>query len=137
MISQAFTAVGKDLLEHEPELAYIKASNCRITFLVSDQKKMKGKLEIMAEAEVIPEKYKWGVETDFTITIYPLNCANFNEQQRRILLFQQLLKLEIEYDDKTNEETYKIKEYDVNDFSIIIKKYGTNWKQTQKELFED
>lgn len=135
--SPSYQKLGKELINEMPELAYIKASECTIAYLVSDEIKKKGKEPVMAEVERIPDKYKWGLQADFSITIYSPNVALMNSRQHKILLFQQLLRLAIDYDESTNQEKYSIRDYDVNDFAIIIKKYGTGWKNTQPELFND
>lgn len=136
--SPLYAEYAQDLINEMPELAYIKASECRIAYLVSDQCKKEGRAKpCYADAEVIPEKFKWGIDADFAITIYSPNVALFSTDQLRILLFQQLLKLEIEYNDISGAEKYRIREFDVNDFSIIINKYGTDWTETQQSLFDD
>lgn len=136
--SQMFKEIGQELIETMPELAYIKASNVQIAFLVSDQTKKEGRFNyIQAETEKIPDKYKWGMNADFSITVYSPNIAALSTAQRKILIFQQLLKIGIEYDDAKNEEKYSINEPDVVDFAVIINRYGVNWKSTQRELFDD
>lgn len=129
--------IGNNLIESQQELLHIKAANVKIAYVVSDQIKKEGKTtNVMAECELIPDKYKWGIDADYLITIYSPNVSELNEQQRQILLFQQLLKISVT---TASDENYKfgIRDYDVNDFSIIIKKYGTDWAETQKPLFEE
>lgn len=136
--SEMYKKIGEDLINEMPELAYIKASNAQIAFLVSDYAKKEGKTKLIyAETEKIPDKYKWGMQADFSITIYTTNVAVFNSMQRKILIFQQLLKIGIAYDDVNNEEKYSVIEPDVVDFAVIINRYGVDWKTTQRELFED
>lgn len=136
--SEMYKKIGEELINEMPELAYIRASVAQIAFLVSDQTKKEGKTNLIyAETEKIPDKYKWGMNADFSITVYTPNVALFSPAQRKILIFQQLLKIGIEYDDSKDEEKYSIIDPDVVDFSVIIKRYGVNWKSTQKDLFED
>lgn len=136
--SQSYEKIGQELIETMPELGYLKTSLVKIAYLVSDQAKKEGKTKVVyAETEKIPEKYKWGMDADFSITVYFPNAAVFNEEQKKILLFQQLLKIGVDYDADRDEEKYFMNEPDVVDFSVIIKRYGHNWKQTQKSLFED
>ena len=135
--SEKYKAIAEELIENEPELARIKCSQVRIAYLVSDQFKKEGKVKpVYAETELIPEKYKWGIRADFAITVYEPNAAVFSMEQKRILIFQQLLKIGIEFNGDKGTEKYSLCEYDVNDFSIIIKKYGATWKN-QPELFEE
>ena len=134
--SQAYKELGEKLINEMPELAYIKVSNVKIAYLVSDLAKTKDRKPVFADTEIIPDKYKWGMQDDFSITIYHPNAAVFTEQQREILLFQQLLKIGIDYDDIANEEKYSLNEPDVVEFSVIIKRYGANWKE-QPTLFDE
>lgn len=136
--SQMYKEIGQGLINSMPELAYIKASSVQIAFLVSDQVKKEGRVNyILAETEKIPDKYKWGMYADFSITVYSPNVADLSTEQKRILIFQQLLKIGIEYNEDKDEEKYSINEPDVVDFSVIINRYGVNWKTTQRELFDD
>ena len=135
--SESYKKLGQQLIDEMEELAYIKASTVKIAFLVSDQAKTESRRPVYAETELIPEKYKWGLDADFAITVYPVNASVFSEKQRAILIFQQLLKIGINYDDVKDKEKYFLNDYDVNDFDVIINRYGTDWKETQQNLFKD
>ncbi len=136
--SSMYKKIGEELIETMPELAYIKASEVKIAYLVSNNPKKESKTKIIyAETEKIPDKYKWGMKEDFSITVYSPHANLFNEEQKKILIFQQLLKIGMDYDDLKNEEKYFVREPDVVDFSVIINKYGVDWKETQQRLFDE
>lgn len=138
LISLKYKSIAEELIETQPELAYIKISQCRIAYLVSDQCKKENKVKpCYADVEVIPKKFKWGMDADFAVTVYSPNVALFSEKQLKILIFQQLLRLEIEFNESSGAEKYRVREYDVNDFATIINLFGTGWEETQQELFED
>lgn len=136
--SEYYKRIGMEVIDTMPELKHLKASNIKIAFLCSDEIKKEGRGSklIFAETEIIPGKYKWGIEADAAITIYAPNAAALSDKQKFILLFQQLLKIGITLTGE-GEERYVLNEYDVIDFKIIIDKYGTNWNEIQPSLIDD
>jgi len=135
--SPAYREMGKKLIEEMTELTMLRTSQIEIEYLVSDQAKMKSKTErLYAEVELVPDKYRWGIAQDVTITVYFPNVQEFTEEQRRILIFQQLLKIVVDYNVDNDTEKYSLRDPDVNDFAVIINRYGINWKQP-KDLFSE
>lgn len=127
-ISQAYAEIGNDLILTRPELDYLRESQVNIVYLSSEhEKKENGKL-IFGQCEKIPDKYRWAVPCDITITIFEPNVERFSEDQLRILLFHELLHIKIETDG--NEEKYSINPHDVEDFRTIIDQYGIDWSNT-------
>ncbi len=126
-ISQEYTTIGADLIQHEPILEYIKNSKVLITFLSSEHEKKSNKKVIFGECEKVPDKYKWAVPCDFTITIFEPNVERFTPEQLKILILHELLHVGIELDG--NEEKYYCYPHDVEDFRVIIDKYGMDWNQ--------
>lgn len=126
-ISEEYNKIGRELIETEPELADILNSQATVVFLASDKKKTeKGKV-VHAECEKISDKYKWGIPADFTITVFEPNVREFSDRQMRILLFHELLHIHIEFTD--NGEKYSTNPHDLEDFKIIIEKYGARWSE--------
>ena len=124
-INEHYAEVAGELLQKEDALEYIKNSNVSIIYLSSEaERKGKGKI-IYGECEKVPEKYKWSIPADFTITIFEPNVEKFTEEQIRILLFHELLHVGIELDG--NEEKYSVKPHDLEDFKLIIDRFGTEW----------
>ena len=91
------------------------------------EKKSNGRL-VFGQCEKVPDKYKWAVPCDFTITIFEPNVERFSEEQLKALLFHELLHVGIHTDG--NEEVYSIVPHDVEDFRIIIDRFGIDWSKT-------
>ena len=122
---ERYELIGRDLIATEPELEYIRNSDVQIAFLASDNpKKSKGKL-VFGECEKVPPKYRWCIREDFTITVFEPNVEHFTEEQYKMLIFHELLHIGIELGE--DKETYSIRPHDLEDFRIIIDRFGTNW----------
>jgi len=127
-ISQNFTKIGSELISSEPILKYIKDSNVKITFLSSEHEKKSNRKVIFAECEKVPDRFKWAVPCDFTITVFEPNVERFTDEQIKVLLIHEMLHIGIELDG--NEEKYFHYPHDIEDFRAIIEKYGIDWAQT-------
>lgn len=125
-VNEKYAAIGSVLIEKEPELAYIRDSQATIIYLSSDHKKNHGGKIVHAQCERIPEKYKWGLPCDFTITVFEPNVEGFTDEQLEILLFHELLHVGITQNDNGT-ETYSIVPHDLEDFKLIIDRFGTDW----------
>ena len=128
----ALESIAKDLIENEQDLIYLNAGGVEVVVLKSDKNKKKDNIPVFADCETVPEKFRWATTAQFMITIYTPNTAYFDARRLRILLFQQLLK--IIPTEKENE--FKLRDYDLKDFSIIVDKYGSNWFK-EPELFDE
>lgn len=128
-INLNYTNIALELLMNEPSLQHIKESHAVIIYLESDYAKTsKGKL-VFGQCEKIQDKYKWGIPADFTITVFEPNVQKFTEDQIRILLHHELLHVGI--DKKADgSESYSIVDHDIEDFKLILDKYGTDWSRT-------
>ena len=128
----ALEAIVQDLIETESALIYLRAGNAEIVVIKSDKIKNNDGVPVFADCELIPDKFKWATTAQFMITIYRPNTADFDAKRFRILLFKQLLKIT----PKEKEGEFKLRDYDVKDFSIIVDRYGANWYRAP-ELFDD
>lgn len=127
-LSEEFTKIGGNLIATMPELQHIKDSRVRIAFLESDYDKRSSCKSVYGECEKIADKNKWALKADFTITLYAPNIEGFSEKQIAILLFHELLHVGIDYREG-GEEVYSIRPHDVEDFKVIIEKYGVDWAE--------
>ena len=126
-ISEEYAQIGFDLIQADDELEYIRNSGVTILYLSSDrEKKSKGRL-IFGECEKVPDKWKWSVPCDFTITIFEPNVERFTEEQLRILILHELLHVGIDMDG--HEEKYYVVPHDIEDFTIILDRYGIGWQE--------
>ena len=128
-INLNYTNIALNLLINEPSLQHIKESHAVIIYLESDYAKTsKGKL-VFGQCEKIQDKYKWGIPADFTITVFNPNVEKFTDDQIRTLLHHELLHVGI--DKKADgSESYSIVDHDIEDFKLILDKYGTDWSRT-------
>ena len=131
-ISEVYTEIGHDLIENEDVFLDIRNSQATIIFLSSQHKKIANGKTVFAQCEKVADKYKWGIPCDFTITVFEPNVVNFSDDQLRILLFHELLHVGIEFN-SDGTETYSVLPHDLEDFKIVIDRYGTNWSVTNEE----
>ena len=124
--------IVNDLIAIEPELIYLKAGKVGVVCLRSDKCKKKDGIPVFADCEEVPEKFKWATEAMFMITVFSPNTSFFDAKRIRVLLFQQLLKIT----PKEKEGEFKLRDYDVKDFSVIVKRYGADWYKSP-ELFDE
>lgn len=124
--------IVNDLIAVEPELIYLKAGRVGVVCLRSDKCKKKDGIPVFADCEEVPEKFKWATEAMFMITVFSPNTSFFDAKRIRVLFFQQLLKIT----PKEKEGEFKLRDYDVKDFSVIVKRYGADWYKSP-ELFDE
>ena len=126
-INKNYEKIAQELIENTSELEYIKKSNVRIIYLESDNTKKNGTERlVLGECEKVASKNQWAISADFTITVYKNNCIGLSEEQIKILLFHELLHVGIDYGTDGG-EVYSVKKHDLEDFKVIIDKYGTDW----------
>ena len=124
-INDIYAEIGQGLIDAEDELRYIKESQATIIYLSSEhEKKADGKL-VLGQCEKVPDRYKWGIPCDFTITIFEPNVLGFTTEQMAALVFHELLHVGIREDN--GKERYFIRPHDLEDFKIIIDRFGTDW----------
>lgn len=129
-ISEKYAEIGQRLIRRDKLLRGIRDSDVRIVYLSSDhEKKSKGRI-ICGECEKIPDKYKWCIPYDFSITVFEPNVERFDDRQLRILLLHELLHVGIELDG--NEEIYFVKPHEIEDFRAILRRYGKDWAAYDK-----
>ena len=126
-ISEEYTEIMNRVLENYPELNYIRESQATIICLTSEHEKKQNKKTVFAECEKIPEKYKWSVPCDFTITVFLPNVERFSEEQKEILMYHELLHVGIDVDG--NEEKYRIIPHDIEEFRSVIEQFGLDWAE--------
>ena len=132
-INTNYEEMAQELIDNEPELAYIKNSQVKIAFLESDQSKKadKDKL-VLGECEKVAAKNKWAINYDFTITLFKNNLIGLTLDQIKIVLFHELLHVGIEQG-PDGTETYSVQKHDLEDFKVIIDRFGTDWAKNARE----
>lgn len=133
-LSDEYTQIGQDLIDKEPELSYIRESEVVILFLSSPHKKTNAGRLVYAQCEKVPDKYRWAVPCDFTITVFNGAVVEFTEEQKRILMFHELLHVGVRSDD--TKENYYVRPHNLEDFKLIIDRYGVDWDNTDEHKGE-
>ena len=132
-INTNYEEIAQELIDNEPELAYIKNSQVKIAFLESDKSKKadKDKL-VLGECEKVAAKNKWAINYDFTITLFKNNLIGLTLDQIKIVLFHELLHVGIEQGPDVT-ETYSVVKHDLEEFKTIIDRFGTDWAKNARE----
>lgn len=131
-INEHYAEIGMDLIQTEDALIDIANSQATIIYLSSEHKKVASGKKILGQCEKVADKYKWGIPCDFTITIFEPNVEGMTEEQLRMLIFHELLHVGIEYN-ADGTETYSIKPHDLEDFKLIIDRFGTDWSKVDED----
>ena len=132
-INENYQRIAEDLIQNEPELQYIKDSRVRIAYLESDNaKKADTDKLVLGECEKVAAKNKWAINYDFTITLFKKNLVGLSADQIRIVMFHELLHVGIEPGPE-GDEIYSVRKHDLEDFKLIIDKFGTEWAVKAKE----
>lgn len=131
-INDNYQRIAEELINTEQDLAYIKDSRVRIAYLESDQckKSDKDKL-VLGECEKVAAKNKWAINYDFTITLFKNNMVGLSADQISIVMFHELLHVGIE-PGPDGDEIYSVRKHDLEDFKLIIDKFGTDWSNIRK-----
>ena len=125
VISEEYAEIGEELIKNEEILSDITDNEISVIFLSSDlEKKSKGS-RILGQCEKIPEKYKWGIPCDFTVTLFEPNIVGMSLEQIKILILHELMHIGVDGD-----KLY-CKNHDITDFKCIIDKYGTDWSEVK------
>ena len=127
-LNEHYSDIAKEIIETEEALIDIRNSSATIVYLSSEHKKKSGNKLVYGQCEKVADKYKWGIPADFTITVFEPNCEGMTEEQIKMLLFHELLHVGIEFN-ADGSETYSIKPHDLEDFKLIIDRYGTDWSK--------
>lgn len=130
-LNEEYAEIAQALIDSEEALQYIKESQVSIAYLSSDLKKKDSGRIVHAQCELVSDKYKWGIPADFMITVFDPNVLGFSDEQMKILLFHELLHINIRYQD--GEEKYSINPHDIEDFRYIIDRFGSHWDEPQCE----
>ena len=131
-INEHYAEIGAQLISEEECLVDIANSQATIIYLSSEHKKVASGKKVLGQCEKVADKYKWGIPCDFTITVFEPNVEGMTEEQLRMLIFHELLHVGIEYN-ADGTETYSVKPHDLEDFKLIIDRFGTDWSKVDEE----
>lgn len=125
-LSVRYQEIGRALIQREGALAALRASTARIAFLASSAEKRHAGKVVYGQCEKVPEKNKWGLPYDFTVTVFEPNVAGFSEAQLETLIFHELLHIGIGHN-KDGDEKYFVVPHDYGEFREISDRFGLDW----------
>lgn len=126
VISELYARIGAELVDTEDALAHIRNSEATIVYLSSNAEKVSRGKRVLGQCERVPDRWKWAVPADFTITVFEPNVSGMSDRQLRILLLHELLHVGIG-SNKDGDEVYKVVPHDLEDFLSIVETFGANW----------
>ena len=103
----------------------ILAAGISVGFVGSNEKKTRSRDQLVCgECKQVNELQKLYCPYDFLIVIYEQNCAGFNDEQMKTLIWHELKHIGIDEKGKA----YK-KAHDVEEFDDIIRECGLHWER--------
>ena len=130
-ISEEYAQIGQEWVQNDDIFVDIRNSQATIVYLVSEHKKSANGKVIFAQCEKVADKYKWGIPADFTITVFEPNVEGFSEEQKKELIFHELLHVGIVFN-ADGTENYNIRPHDLEDFKEVINRWGTDWSDVDE-----
>lgn len=129
--SDRYAAIAAELIGEEEALGPIAASDVRIAYLSSDAAKKSGGKTVFGQCEKVPEKFKWAVPYDFTVTVFEPNVQSFTENHLRALVLHELLHVGVDVDEN-GVERYRIVPHDYGEFREVERRFGLGWQSKQQ-----
>lgn len=124
-ISEKYERLAEEVIEEQDDLHWIRDAGISIGYLESDKEKTSASGLVFGECTLVKEIYRQYCPHDFLITIFFPNVARFSEEQKKILLYHELLHVDM--CEKNGEPKYRVAPHDVEDFEKIIERYGVRW----------
>lgn len=133
--SAVYENMAAELIDTEDCLIMLKSDDVRVVVIMSDKVLLdKNNKRIYADCEKIPAKFMWATDADVMITLYSPNIAVLNEDQKRIAMLRELMKINSDTTEGLKKIT--IQDYDLKDFKLIVDRYGVNWDK-ETDLFTE
>ena len=125
--SPEYAELAHAVIDALPELWFIRDAEIRIGFLKSWKEKKTGRKLVYGECIKPPELYQDILGYDFLIVIYEANAAALTLNQKKILMWHELLHVGI--DDSSGEPRYVVNPHDREEFDSIISRAGLRWDE--------
>lgn len=125
--SPEYAELAHAVIDALPELWFIRDAEIRIGFLRSWKDKKTGQRLVYGECIKPPELYQDLLGYDFFIVIYEANAAALTLNQKKILMWHELLHVGI--DDSSGEPKYVVNPHDREEFDSIISRAGLKWDE--------
>lgn len=123
--SEKYTELAGAVIAAHPDIAWIADADLEICFMGSDQEKKSKGRAVLGECIRVKDLYKEFCPYDFLIVLYDPNIERLTEEQLRILMYHELLHVGM--DEGSGEPKYMVNPHDVEDFRVILERYGMDW----------
>lgn len=123
--STEYRLIADEVISEKDNLHWLLSMGVRLAFIESAKKKMSEGKEVYAECIKVEELWQVFCPYDFLIVVYGQNVAGMRTDQKKILMYHELLHCD--FDETKNGIKYKIKPHDIEDFRDIIDTYGLDW----------
>lgn len=127
-INTIYQEIAENLIKNEKNLQYIHNSQVLITYLSSDNAKTHKGRPVLGQCEKVPDKYRWAIGADFTITLFEPNLEDKSSEVIKRVLYHELLHVGIKKD-KDDNESYTVNPHDCEDFRDCLDRWGTDWAE--------
>lgn len=127
-INTIYQEIAENLIKNEKNLQYIHNSQVLITYLSSDNAKMNKGRPVLGQCEKVPDKYRWAIGADFTITLFEPNIDGRSSEVIKRVLYHELLHVGIKKD-KDDNESYTVNPHDCEDFRDCLDRWGVDWAE--------
>lgn len=114
-----------EVINEYTDLRYIIQMGISFDCVMSQKEKTSKGRVVLGECIKVRELYQAYIPYEFLIVIYGPNIAHLNDNQKKILLYHELLH--IGFTEKDGEIKYKVNPHDVEEFDMILKRYGADW----------
>lgn len=128
--SEEYREIAERVIDKQEDLHWIRDVGVQIDYVESSQRKVSNRKLTFAECMKVKEIYNLYTEFDFIITVYSPNVAGLTEEQKEILMYHELLHVGV-HESNAGELVYVTNPHDVEDFKVVLEKYGLDWASTQ------
>ena len=126
-ISVEYYRLAKKVIQEHKDLSNLSDYGVRIRFLESDaEKKERGKT-IYGKCIKVPLMYRLFTQSEYIIVIYTPNVEYFTTDQKKTLLYHELLHIDIDPDPAGGVRSYGIRPHDTEEFREVLELYGPDW----------
>ena len=123
--STEYRLIADEVISEKDDLHWLLSMGVRLAFIESAKKKMSEGKEVYAECIKVEELWQVFCPCDFIIVIYGQHVQGMSKEQKKILLYHELLHCS--YDETKNGVKYRTAPHDIEDFRVIIDNYGLDW----------
>ena len=127
--SDDLDALAEEVFDEHGDIQYLKENGLNICYLYSNEEKRSKGHRTYGECKKVPDLYATLTGFDFIITLYEPWVYDFTDEQKKILLYHELLHAG--YDDGKK----YIRNHDImiGEFEEINRQYGLCWDKKKPE----